>query len=138
MAKSAIDAEVNNSIFHVDWPEVIALRRDLATLSPVRLYRDGSSYVAGQCLVRKVSDGIFYRWSAASGVAASGLDSKCVLFESVNVSDMDSALTGGSLARAIFAGYVYKDKLLDYVAGSSLGSGAVEQTDATQVTVVKF
>jgi hypothetical protein len=138
MAKSAIDAEFKNSIFRKDFPMVIALRRDLAQLSPVRLKSDGNDYIAGQVLARKVSDGEFYRWSAVSGLAASAVDTNCVLFETVITSNFDSTVTGGTLARALMSAYVYKSKLIDYVAGSSLGSGAKEQTDATGITVVKF
>lgn len=138
MSKSAIDAEVNNSIFRKDFPMVIALRRDLAQLSPARLHADGNDYVAGQVLARKVADGEFYRWSAVSGLPASGTDTQCVLFETVLSSDFESTVTGGTLARVLMSAYVFKSKLIDYVSGSSLGSGAKEQTDATGLTVVKF
>lgn len=133
MSKSAIDAEVNNSIFRKDWAAIIAYRRDLATLEPVRLQFDAGGYLAGQVLARVTSTGVFGKFSAVSGSAN---DSPCVLFENVTVSDENSALTGGSLARAIFAGYVYKGKLLDYTGPSQLGGK--EMTDATGITVVKF
>ena len=135
MSKSAIDAEVNNNIFRKDYPMVIALRRDLAQISPVRLKADGNDYIAGQCLARRVSTGMFERWSAVSGATN---DSQCVLFQSVLAYEFDAAVTGGALARAIFSGFVFQSKLIDYVAGSSLGSGAKAQTDASGLTVVKF
>lgn len=135
MSKSAIDAEVNNQIFRKDFPMVLAKRRDLATLSPVRLKGDDNDYLAGQCLARRVSTGIFERWSAVSGATN---DSQCVLFQSVLAYEFEASVTGGALAQGIFAGFLKKERLLDYVAGSSLGSGAKEQTDATGLTVVKF
>lgn len=135
MLKSAIDAEVNNQIFRKDFSAIIALRRDLAQISPVRLKYSASDYLAGQMLVRKSSDGLFYRFSAASGTA---YDTPCVLFEDVLAANQDTAqTTGASLARAIMAGYVYKTKLIDYVA-SAVSGVFREQTDATNVTVVKF
>lgn len=133
--KTGIDAEVNNSIFRKDFPIVIAKRRDLAQISPVRLAYDAAGYLAGQCIARVTSTGIFGKWSAVSG---SSVDTKCVLLDNVLSYEENSALTGGALSRAVFSGYVYKGVLGDYVAGSSLGSAAVEQTDASGVTVVKF
>lgn len=134
MGKSPIDAEVNNQVFRKDWgPQVIAKKRELSAIQGSRLANDGNDYIAGQCLVRKVSDGLFYRWSAASGAT---IDSKCVLMESV--SSEQFPVTGGAMARTVMSGFVYKASLTDYVAGSSLGSGAVEQTDAAGITVVKF
>jgi hypothetical protein len=133
MSKSAIDAEVNNEIFRKDWAAIIAYRRDLASIEPVRLAYDGSGYLAGQCLARVTSTGVFHKYSAVSG---GSIDTPCVLFENVTASDEDSTLSGGSLARAIFTGFVYKSKLLDYTGASQL-SGK-ELTDATGITVVKF
>lgn len=134
MAKSAIDAEVNNQIFRKDWPAIIAMRRDLAQISPVRLKNDGNDYLAGQALARKTSDSLFYRWSAISGGT---YDSPCILMETVTTDSEDNAASA-ALARAIFAGYVYKSKLTDYDANWKTAAVAVEKTDATQITVVKF
>jgi hypothetical protein len=133
MSKSAIDAEVKNEIFRTDWAAIIAYRRDLATIEPARLAYDASGYVAGQVIARTTSTGIFSKYSAVSG---GSIDSVCVLMENVRADQQDSALSGGSLARAIFAGYVYKAKLLDYTGASQLGGK--EMTDATGITVVKF
>lgn len=134
MSKSGIDAEVNNQIFRKDFSAIIAKRRDLASISPVRLFNDGDDYLAGEVLAR-VASGMFKRWSAASGVTN---DSACVLFENVLAYEFDSTVTGGSLARAVVAGYVYKDKLIDYDSGAKTALAAVEQTDASGITVVKF
>jgi hypothetical protein len=135
MSKSAIDAEVNNQIFRKDWAAIIASRRDLATIAPVRLAYDAGGYLAGQVLARVTSTGVFGKYSAVSGSAN---DSVCVLFENVTASDEDSALTGGALARAIMGagGGVYKSKLLDYPGATAMGGKEI--TDATGITVVKF
>lgn len=137
MSKSAIDATVNNSIFRKDWASIIAYRRDLATIEPVRLAYDAAGYFAGQVIARVTSTGVFGKWSAVSG---SSTDSTCILSETLTPNDEGisgvDAPTGGSLARAIFAGYVFKSKLLDYTGPTQLGGK--EMTDATGITVVKF
>lgn len=136
MSKSGIDAEINNSIFRKDFGAIIAIRRDLAQISPVRLHNDGNDYFMGQCLVRKPSDGQFYRWSAASG---GSYDSPCVLFEDVLAYQFDSVVTGGALARGIMeAAGVFKSKLVGYDAGFKTAVAGREITDASGVTVVKF
>lgn len=136
MSKSGIDAEINNQIFRKDFTAIIALRRDLAQLSPVRLVGDGNDYLAGQCLVRVTSTGEFKRFSAASGGA---YDSPCVLFENVLAYEFDATVTGGSLARAIMStAGVYKNKLVDYNATFKTAIVGKEITDASGVTVVKF
>lgn len=135
MSKSGIDAEVNNQIFRKDFSAIIAKRRDLASIGPVRLYDDSNDYLAGEVLARITSTGVFKRWSAASGAS---YDSVCVLFENVLAYEFDATVTGGALARAIMGGYVYKDKLVDYDSGAKSAMAAVEQTDASGVTVVKF
>lgn len=135
MAKSAVDAEVKNQIFRKDFSAIIAMRRDLAQLSGARLKYDASGYAAGQVLARRTSTGVFEKWSSVSGASN---DTACVLFENVIAADLDSTLTGGSLARVIMGGYVYKDALVEYDANAKTALGGVEQTDATGITVVKF
>lgn len=136
MSKSSIDAEVNNQIFRKDFAAIIAIRRDLAQISPVRLFNDGNDYVAGQCLVRVTSSGVFKRWSAASGGT---YDSPCILFEDVLAYQFDSTVTGGALARAIMeAAGVYKSKLIDYDSNWKTQAAGREITDASGTTVVKF
>lgn len=135
MSKSAIDAEINNQIFRKDFGAVIAMRRDLASLQPARLFNDGNPYYMGQCLARDTSSGVFKRWSAVSGSAN---DSPCVLFEDVLAYQFDATVTGGALARVLTAAYVFKDKLVDYSAGFKTAVVGKEITDASGVTVVKF
>jgi hypothetical protein len=137
MAKTAIDAEVNNQIFRTDWTNVIAIKRELAAIGPVRLQYDSAGYLGGQCLARVTSTGIFGKWSAVSGLST---DSPCVLLENIlayseGTQGVD-ALSGGALARAIFAGFVYQSALLDFTGASQLGGKT--QTDATGIAIVKF
>jgi hypothetical protein len=137
MSKTAIDAEVNNQIFRKDYPMVIALRRELAQISAVRLQYDANGYSAGQVLARVVSTGIFGKYSAVSG---STVDSVCVLFENVEsytegTQGVD-APTGGALARAIFSGFVFASKLIDYTGATQLAGR--QYTDASGIAIVKF
>lgn len=132
MGKSAIDANVNTQIFRKDNPIILACRRDLAQISPVRLALDASGYKAGQVLARKSSDGLFYKYSAASGTSAA----TCVLFE--NVSADDQPATGAALARAVFTGLVMTDKLLDYSAQAKTDLKSRDYTDASSTNVTLF
>lgn len=143
MSKSAIDATVNNQVFRKDWAAIIACRRDLAVIEPVRLKSDSDGYFAGQVLARVSASGGGYaagqfgKWSAVSGLST---DTVCVLAETVTPTDMgvpnSDGPTGGSLARAIMSGLVYKSKLIDYVNASQVSGKEI--TDATGITVVKF
>lgn len=136
MSKSAIDSEINNQIFRKDYPMVIALRRDLTQLSPVRLAGDGNDFIAGQCLARNTSTGEFQRFSAVSG---GSYDTPCVLFQSVLAYEFDATVTSGTLARAIMsAAGLYKSKLIDYNSAFKTAISGREITDATGLTVVKF
>lgn len=135
MSKSGIDAEVNNQIFRKDFSAIIAKRRDLASIAPVRLFGDGNDYLAGQIIARLTSTGQFKRWSAVSG---GSYDTPCVLFENVLAYEFDSTVTGGALARAIVGGYVYQAKLIDYNSQALTALAGVNQTDASGIVVTKF
>lgn len=136
------DALFNSSIFRKDNPIIIAARRELAKLIGIRLAYDAAGYMPGQCLVRKVSDGLFYKFSAASGVS---YDSACVLFDQVTV-DQETANGGGSqsgvqastLSRALVGGIVYKGLLLDYDANMKTALSAKDITDAGGVQMTSF
>lgn len=135
MAKSAIDAEVNNSIFRKDNPIIIALRRDLAQLSPVRLAYDVLGYLPGQVLCQNTGDKLFYKYSAASG----SYPAVCVLFEPISPeSQLNSAVTGNALARALFAGFVYTNLLLDYSAQAKTDLKSRDYVDAGAFQITKF
>lgn len=133
MGKSVLDANVNNSIFRKDWGNIIAIRRDLATIMPARLVLNSGGYPAGQVVARKTSDGLFYKWSAISGGT---YDSVAILFEDVTSDDQPT--TGGALARVMTAGYVFKDALAEYDSTAKTQLGAKEITDARGSTIVKF
>lgn len=132
MAKSAIDANVNTQIFRKDWPMILALKRELAQISPVRLVLSSTGYTAGQVLGTTTTPGMFDKWSNVSGTGVVS----CILFESINSSDQPA--TGGELARAVFSGFVYTNMLIDYNATAKSGLNARDRTDATLLQITQF
>lgn len=136
------DALFNSSIFRKDNPIILAARRELAKFIGVRLAYDAAGYKPGQCLVRKVSDGLFYKFSAASG---STYDSACVLFDQVTV-DQEQANGGGTqsgvaastLSRALIGGLVYTGLLLDYDSTMKSALSAKDVTPAGGVQMTSF
>lgn len=132
MAKSSIDANVNNEIFRKNWTCIIALKRELAVLSPVRLAYEAGGWTAGQVLARNTVTGLFEKYSAASGT----YDASCVLFEDVDTTDQ--AATGGALARGIFSGALFKDALIDYDANAKTELNARDWTDASSTNIMQF
>lgn len=132
MAKSVLDAVVNNEIFRKNHPIIIAMRPDLAVMEPVRLVLRAEGYLPGQVLGRISASGLFDKWSQVSGTA----DCQAVLFEEITA-DAQGA-TGGALARGITAGFVYTDLLLDYNSTAKSGLGAKDLTDAGGNHVTKF
>ncbi len=133
MSKSAIDAGINNEVFRNDFSQVIAMKRELATISPVRIKDVSADYKAGQVLAYNTSTGQYEKYAAATSGTKLAI---AVLFETVK-SDEFSA-TGGALARAIFAGHLYKDALTNYDAGSKSQLDAQEYVIASGETIVKF
>lgn len=130
-----LDASFSGNIFHVDHPMIIAQNRRLATILPVRLAYSSSGYSAGTVLARNSVSG---EYAAYDNGASSGLDTaKAVLFENINSSEFGST-TGSTLARAIFGGEVYKDKLVGLDSNAETDLDAKTIVDATGVNVLKF
>lgn len=135
MAKSAIDAQVNNSgVFRKDSSLIIALRRDLATLSPIRLEYDAAGYKSGQVLAYDTGTSTYKKYAGVSGTMAA----KCVLFEDVSSDEMGSVNTIDPLARGIFGGQVFTTKLLDYDANAATGLKSTDYVDAAGNQITKF
>lgn len=130
--KSGIDAQINQEIFRKDWPNVIAMRRELASIQPARLALVSGGYLGGQVLARNDSTGLWEKFSAASGT----YDAKGILFE--DVSEEELGATGGGLARVITSGFVYTDKLVDYDSEARTDLLAKDIVDATGISVTKF
>lgn len=132
MGKSTLDAVVNNEIFRKNWASIIAMRRDLASLQPVRLVYRAEGYLAGQVLGRITASGLYDKFSQVSGTSTA----TAILFE--DIEDSNQPATGGALARGITAGYVFTDKLLDYSATAKTQLLAKDITDASGISVTKF
>lgn len=132
---SSIDAKFNGSIFRKSHPILIAQSRQLAELLPVRLAYDADGYNVGQTLARR-TDGLFAKYDNGG---SSGLDTAaCFLMEDHPVEDFDPAATGTCIAKAIFAGYVYQDMLLDFDSAAKADVGGRTIIDATGINVLKF
>lgn len=134
---ASTDAKFNSEIFRKDHPIILAARRDLASIKPVRLDNISAKYDAGQVLVRDPGDSLFKKYSTASG---SG-DTTCILFEDVEVEefvDGETGVTGSAIARAIFGGEVFEDKLTDLDDSAKTELGGKTIVDATGVNIFKF
>ena len=129
-----LDAKFNNQIKRNDYPIIIALNRHLATLLPVRLVNTGGDYAAGTVLGRVTASGLYkaYNDSNSDGSEVA----RCILFEDVLAEDVPASTS--AVARAIFAGYVFKDKLtgLDAAAIGDLYGKTI--VDASGVNILKF
>lgn len=133
---AATDARFKSEVFRKDHPMVIAQNRHLATIEAVRLAYNASGYKAGRVLGRNT---VSLQFAEYSNGASSGLDTaSCVLFEDVDVSEFDGGSTGSVLARAIFGGELFEDKLLGLDSNAKTDLGARTIVDATNVNVLKF
>jgi hypothetical protein len=137
-----LDAKFSGQIFRKDNPIILAVRRDQAVIMGVRVAYDSGGYMPGQVLVRKVSDGLFYKWSSASGATH---DSTCVLFDQATDSDqlannhgVLTGVSGSTLLRALMKAVVYTDNLIDYDSGAKGELGAVNFVDSGSVNLTKF
>lgn len=140
MGPSGIDAKFNGEVFRRDYKIVIAMKRELAVIRPVRLAprSSGDVYVAGQVLAKYTSgalSGLFVDYD--NGGASGRADAVAVLLDdqqSIATSDAAS----GNLARALFSGFVFKDALIGYDASAKTDLGASEFSDAQGVDIVKI
>ena len=137
------DAHFSGSIFRKDNPIILACRRDQAVLLGAGVVYDGSDYLPGQALVRKASDGLFYRWSSASG---GSYDSPCVLFDHLTVAAQQTnqdplggtGASGASLVRVLTKALVYTDQLVEADAGFKTQLKSTDIVDAGGVGITKF
>lgn len=125
------DAYFDGEAQRKDHPIVLACNRDLATILPTRVLNRAEGYKAGQVIARDTSDQFYKAFSAISG---GSFDSVGVLFESIGA----QSATGGTLARTVFGGEVYKSVLVDFSSDASDEMLAREITDSLGTTIVKF
>lgn len=135
------DAKFKSQIFRKDNPIIIAAKRERAIFLGGRIAYDSTGYLPGQCLVRKVSDGLFYKWSAASG---SSYDSPVVLFDQATDYDQladgsgQGGVSGASLVRVLAGAIVYTTLLVDYDATFKTALGGRDYIDAAGTQLTKF
>lgn len=131
------DAKVDNEIFRKDHPVVLACNAHQASLKGVRLAQEEEDgYQAGQVLVRNSGTGFYEKYSSSSG----SYDAACILLHDVDPEAMsdDNGASGTALARGIFAGEVYLDKLVDYDSGVLSELKGREIVDAKGTEILRF
>lgn len=129
-----LDSKVDNEIFRKDHPIIIARNRQLASIVGARLAHDTDGYLAGQVVARDDGDGLFYKWSAASGGT---YDTVSVLLEDVT-GDQFTGTTGNALARSIVGGEVFYSKLIEIDATAITQMKAKVIYDATGEGILKY
>lgn len=139
---SNLDAKFQGQIFRKDNPIILACRRDQAVILGVRVAYDSSGFLPGQCIVRKPSDGLFYKWSAASG---GSFDSPMVLFDQCTDSDqlannngVTTGVSGSTLLRGLAKALVYTGNLVDGDAGFKTALKSVDVVDSGGVAITRF
>jgi len=135
------DAKFKGSIYRKDSPIILACRRDQAVFLGARIVYDATGYLPGQALVRKQSDGLFYKWSVASG---SAYDSPVVLYDDCT-SDQQLAdgsglagVSGASLVRVLAQALVYTSMLVDADAGFLTALKSKTIVDSMGTSITKF
>lgn len=118
---SSIDAKYNGEIFRKDHPQILASRRDLASIKGVQLDYDAAGYLAGQVLGIVTATGNYksYDPGASDGSeVAVGI----LMFDKKVEDFVDASDSQGT--QMIVGGEVYKDKLtgLDAAAETAMGA----------------
>lgn len=139
---SGFDAGFNGEVFRRDFKAVIATKRELALIRPVRLAPKvgAGGYVAGQVLAKydaegNVLDGLFVDYDNGG---ASGRDTAVAVLLVDRDSEATDSAASASLAPALFKGIVFKDSLIGYESNAKTDLGAREISDASGVTLVSF
>jgi hypothetical protein len=139
---SGIDAGFNGEVFRRDYKVVIAMKREMAIIRPVRLApKVGSGdYVAGQVLAKYGNtagnlEGLFVDYDDAG---ASGRETaQCILLSDVK-SEPESSAASGRLGLGLFSGFVLKASLIGFDNAAGTDLKASEWSDAQGVDIVKI
>ena len=136
---TGFDAFTSGDIFRKDHKQVIAMKRELALLLPVRLAPrvGGSDYSAGEILAQYTSaagslQDLFVNYSDAGG---SGRETaKCILMFSTESQATSSAASANATV-GIFKGIVFTDSLVGYdvAAGVDLKATAIKSSTGTNL-----
>lgn len=136
------DAFTSQEVFRKDHKQVIATKRELALILPVRLAPrvGGGNYAAGQTLAQYTSaagslENLFVNYDNAGG---SGRETaKCILMFSTESQDATAAASANA-APAIFKGIVFKDALVGWDSNAATDLGAREILSSTGTTLINF
>lgn len=126
-----LDAVSSTEIFRKDNPMILACARAQALLLPIRLDYVSGGYKAGTVLGKNSVSGNYgvYNDSASSGLNTA----VAILFEAA-----EPASGGTDLARGIFKGNVFYDKLVGIDAAGVTDLKARTFADSTGVTLLTF
>jgi hypothetical protein len=129
------DARVETEIFRKDQAIIIAKNRHLASIGSVRLAYNAAGYEAGRLVARNTTSGLYEKYDDGAG---SGLNTAAsILFEDVPVGQFAS--TGDTqLTRGIFAGEVFKSKLVGLDSAAIVDLGGRSYTEADGIEILKF
>ncbi len=132
------DMKFSGEIFRKNHPIILSTNRHLATILPVRLQYDAAGYSAGEVIARQTSGAASGTHLAYDDNASSGINVAVgILMEDIPVEAFPSS-TGTQVARAIFGGEVFEDKLVGLDAAAKVDLKSRSIVDATGTTILKF
>jgi hypothetical protein len=129
------DAKFSGSIFRKDHPMILASRRDLASIKPIKLAYNSDGYAAGTVLAFNTSTSKYVKYvdGQANGVGTAA----AILFMDVPVEDFSSS-ADFKVERAIFGGEVFYSLLTGIDAAGIVDLAAKRIKTATGNDILKF
>ena len=119
---SGIDAKTSGSIFHKNYPMVIAQNRHHCSIIPARMVYNANGWQAGQVVAQHTSTGLYDAYAATG---SDGLSTAVgVLYHDLN----DAPLNVAAASQIIVKGELYQSKLI------GLDSNAITTLKARSVT----
>lgn len=142
MRSTGLDAFTSGEIFRKNFKIVIATKRELALIRPVRLApkvaSDTSIYYPGQTLARYTSGPYAGQFVDYSDAGASGRETAtCILLSECYSQAADSAASA-PLAQALFKGVVFKDALIGWDAAAKTDVNGRQIDDAQGISLIEF
>lgn len=140
MSNTGIDASFQAEVFRVDWKEVIAMKRELAVIGPVRLAPKVASgdYVAGQVLARYTAGaqvGLFVDYADGG---SNGRQTAAAILLTSRDSIAATEAASANMGLALFKGIVYESALIGLDAAAKVDLAARSWVDARGVTFMEF
>jgi len=132
MATTDLDMKINTEVFRKNFPIIIAVNRHQATLLPMRVEYRAADYYAGQVMAKRTSTGLFAAYAGVGGPDGTGT-AVSVLFEDISNQVASAAPSGSNVARGIFAGKVWKGKLIGLDANAITNLNARTLSDSSNL-----